>query len=52
MLWKSKIISEIEDTSVLVGALIEKKVKVYEIARKQGTLEEYYLNCTGGGKND
>lgn len=47
-----KIISEIEDTSILVGTLIEKKIKVYEIAKKQGTLEEYYLNCTGGGKND
>lgn len=46
-----KIISDVEDTSELVEALISKKIKVFEIAKKQGTLEEYYLTCTGGNQN-
>ena len=46
-----KIVSEVEDSSEVVKALISKKVKVYEIVKKQGTLEDYYLNCTGGNQN-
>ena len=38
----------IEDTSKLIAALVGKGVAVYELASVQGTLEQYYLNRTGG----
>ena len=43
-----KIYEEIDDTSKLVVALVRANVAVYEIATAQSTLEEYYLNRTGG----
>ena len=43
-----RINEEIEDTSKIVAALVGADVPVYEIALVQSTLEEYYLNRTGG----
>jgi ABC-2 type transport system ATP-binding protein len=43
-----KINGEIEDTSKLIAALVGAGVPVYELASVQGTLEQYYLNRTGG----
>ena len=43
-----RINGEIEDTSKLIAALVGAGVPVYELASVQGTLEQYYLNCTGG----
>ena len=43
-----RINEEIEDTSKIVAALVAADVPVYEIALIQSTLEEYYLNRTGG----
>ena len=43
-----RITSEIEDTSVIVAELVGRGVRVYEMAQRQGTLEDYYLNRTGG----
>lgn len=45
-----KITSEIEDSSKIVEKLVTGGVGVYELAFKQMTLEEYYLNCTGGNE--
>ena len=42
-----KITSEVEDTSKIIEKLVKGKVAVYELAFKQMTLEEYYLNSTG-----
>ena len=43
-----RINEEIEDTSKLIADLVGAGVAVYELASKQSTLEEYYLNRTGG----
>ena len=43
-----RITQEIEDTSKLIAALVGAGVPVYELASVQGTLEQYYLNRTGG----
>jgi ABC-2 type transport system ATP-binding protein len=43
-----RINEEIEDTSKLIAALVGAGVPVYELASTQGTLEQYYLNRTGG----
>lgn len=43
-----RINSSIEDTSKLIAALVGAGVAVYELASVQGTLEQYYLNRTGG----
>jgi hypothetical protein len=43
-----KVNSAIEDTSKLIAALVGAGVAVYELASVQGTLEQYYLNRTGG----
>ena len=43
-----KINEEIEDTSKLIAALVKSGVPVYELASVQGTLEQYYLDRTGG----
>ena len=43
-----KIYEEIDDTSKLVVALVGANIALYEIATAQSTLEEYYLNRTGG----
>lgn len=43
-----RINEEIEDTSKLIAALVGAGVPVYELASAQGTLEQYYLNRTGG----
>lgn len=43
-----RINGEIEDTSKLIAALVAAGVPVYELAQVQSTLEEYYLNRTGG----
>lgn len=43
-----RITSNMEDTSVIVAALVNNGIRVYELAHRQGTLEEYYLNRTGG----
>ena len=43
-----RINQEIEDTSKLIAALVGAGVPVYELASVQGTLEQYYLNRTGG----
>ena len=42
------ITEEIEDTSKLIAELVGAGVAVYELATVQGTLEQYYLNRTGG----
>ena len=44
-----KINAEIGDTSKLIAALVGKGVAVYELATVQTTLEQYFLNCLGGG---
>ena len=44
-----KINGEIEDTSKLIAALVGAGIPVYELSSVQSTLEEYYLNRTGGG---
>jgi ABC-2 type transport system ATP-binding protein len=43
-----RINGEIEDTSKLIAVLVGAGVPVYELASVQGTLEQYYLNRTGG----
>jgi ABC-2 type transport system ATP-binding protein len=43
-----RINGAIEDTSKLIAALVGAGVPVYEFASVQGTLEQYYLNRTGG----
>ena len=43
-----RINEEIEDTSKLIAALVGAGVPVYELASVQDTLEQYYLNRTGG----
>ena len=43
-----RINEEVKDTSKLVAALVGEGVPVYEISMVQSTLEEYYLNRTGG----
>ena len=43
-----KISEMIEDTSKVIAALVGAGIAVYEFAMIQGTLEQYYLNRTGG----
>ena len=43
-----RVNEEIEDTSKLIAALVGAGVPLYEFAFVQGTLEQYYLNRTGG----
>lgn len=43
-----KITGEVGDTSKLIASLVGAGVSVYELASIQGTLEQYYLNSTGG----
>ena len=43
-----RINEEISDTSKLIAALVKAGIAVYELATVQGTLEQYYLNRTGG----
>ena len=43
-----RINEEIADTSKLIATLVGAGVAVYELASIQGTLEQYYLNRTGG----
>ena len=43
-----KISQTVEDTSKLIAALVGAGVAVYELAMVQTTLEQYYLNRTGG----
>lgn len=43
-----RINEEINDTSKLVAKLVGEGIAVYELATIQGTLEQYYLNKTGG----
>ena len=43
-----RVSKEIEDTSKLIATLVGKGVAVYELATVQSTLEQYYLNRTGG----
>ena len=43
-----RISSAMDDASVIVAALVNHGIRVYELAHRQGTLEEYYLNRTGG----
>lgn len=38
---------DVQDTSILNEELVKNGVKVYELAHKQMTLEEYYLSRTG-----
>lgn len=42
-----RIMQEVKDSSELISALVYGDVKVYELAYKQITLEEYYLSRTG-----
>ena len=42
-----KITSDVEDSSKIVEKLVGDGIRVYEIAYKQMTLEEYYLDRTG-----
>ena len=43
-----KISGDVGDTSKLIAALVGAGVAVYELATVQTTLEQYYLNRTGG----
>ena len=43
-----RINEDIDDTSKLIAALVGAGVAVYELAAVQSTLEQYYLNRTGG----
>lgn len=43
-----KINEEIADTSKLIASLVGAGVAVYELSSVQSTLEQYYLNRTGG----
>ena len=43
-----RINGDIGDTSKLIAALVGAGIPVYELASVQGTLEQYYLNRTGG----
>lgn len=43
-----RITEEVGDTSKLIASLVGAGVSVYELASIQGTLEQYYLNSTGG----
>ena len=43
-----KIMEVIDDTSKLIEALVKEGIAVYEFATVQGTLEQYYLERTGG----
>ena len=43
-----KIYEGIEDTSKLIAALVRADIAVYELSSVQSTLEQYYLNRTGG----
>ena len=42
-----KIVSQVEDASPIIEKLVKDGVAVYELAFKQMTLEDYYLNSTG-----
>ena len=42
-----KISSIVEDSSKIIEQLVKNNIAVYELAFKQMTLEEYYLNSTG-----
>ena len=43
-----KINEAIDDTSKLIEGLVKEGIAVYELATIQGTLEQYYLERTGG----
>jgi ABC-2 type transport system ATP-binding protein len=43
-----KIKEEVGDTSKLIEGLVKGGIAVYELATVQGTLEQYYLERTGG----
>ena len=43
-----RIEEEIEDTSKIIAALVGADIAVYELVTAQRTLEQYYLNRTGG----
>ena len=43
-----KINEGIDDTSKLISALVRADIAVYELTNVQSTLEQYYLNRTGG----
>jgi ABC-2 type transport system ATP-binding protein len=43
-----KISEKIDDTSKLIAALVNAGVPVYELSSVHTTLEQYYLNATGG----
>ena len=43
-----RIREEVADTSKLIAALVGAGVAVYELATVQSTLEQYYLDRTGG----
>ena len=43
-----KINEAIDDTSKLIEGLVKDGIAVYELATIQGTLEQYYLERTGG----
>ena len=43
-----RINEEIKDTSKLIATFVGEGIPVYELASIQGTLEQYYLNRTGG----
>ena len=42
-----KITSKVQDSSKIIEKLVKSDIAVYELAFKQMTLEEYYLNSTG-----
>lgn len=42
-----QITSNVEDTSKIIEKLVKSNIAVYELAFKQMTLEDYYLNSTG-----
>ena len=46
-----RIREEVKDNSKLIVALVEAGVPVYELALVQSTLEQYYLNQTGGNES-
>lgn len=45
------VLEGIDRTPDMLRQLINANIDVYELVRKNESLEDYYINITGGGKN-
>lgn len=45
------VLEGIDCTPDMLRQLINANIDVYELVRKNESLEDYYINITGGGKN-